>query len=192
VGTGFRKRSCSKKKLERDDDSKKSHHALKRASQTKSRASLKVRRKQMDPGSFDGYAIFTLGCVFVIFYFIRKTPLFLLASTLVTLSFAGLSVGSVAWGRPSQWLIANCGLQLYVFGLLIVRTMLIRSVSLRRLARIAAGQPGAMTEDIAHRLDDLRLLGLTRSVDGKNSLTRLGRAIGGAVAALYTVTRIRV
>jgi NADH-quinone oxidoreductase subunit I len=29
VETGFRKRSCSKKKLERDDDSKKSHHALK-------------------------------------------------------------------------------------------------------------------------------------------------------------------
>jgi hypothetical protein len=28
VGTGFRKTSCSKKKLERDDDSKKSHHAL--------------------------------------------------------------------------------------------------------------------------------------------------------------------
>jgi hypothetical protein len=28
VGTGFRKRSCSNKRLERDDDSKKSHHAL--------------------------------------------------------------------------------------------------------------------------------------------------------------------
>src|SRR5262249_61728635 len=28
VCSGFRKRSCSKKKLERDDDSKKSHHAL--------------------------------------------------------------------------------------------------------------------------------------------------------------------
>jgi hypothetical protein len=145
----------------------------------------------MDLGSFDWYAIFTLGCVFVIFYFIRKTPLFLLASTLVTLSFAALSVGSVAWGRPSQWLVTNCGLQLCVFGLLIVRTMLIRSVSLRRLARIAAGQPGAMTEDIAHRLDDLRRLGLTGSLDGKNSLTRLGRVIGGSVAALYTVTRIR-
>jgi hypothetical protein len=28
VGTGFRKRSCSNNKLERDDDSKKSHPAL--------------------------------------------------------------------------------------------------------------------------------------------------------------------
>jgi hypothetical protein len=28
VGTGFRERSCSNKKLERDDDSKKSHPAL--------------------------------------------------------------------------------------------------------------------------------------------------------------------
>jgi hypothetical protein len=27
-GTGFPKRSCSNKKIERDDDSKKSHHAL--------------------------------------------------------------------------------------------------------------------------------------------------------------------
>src|SRR5271165_397236 len=28
VGTGFRKRSCSNKRLERDEDSKKSHRAL--------------------------------------------------------------------------------------------------------------------------------------------------------------------
>jgi hypothetical protein len=28
VGTGFPKRSCSNKKIERDDDSKKSHHVL--------------------------------------------------------------------------------------------------------------------------------------------------------------------
>jgi hypothetical protein len=28
VGTGFPKRSCSNKKIERDDDSKKSHRAL--------------------------------------------------------------------------------------------------------------------------------------------------------------------
>src|SRR6202043_228821 len=28
VGTGFPRRSCSNKKIERDDDSKKSHHAL--------------------------------------------------------------------------------------------------------------------------------------------------------------------
>jgi hypothetical protein len=28
VGTGFRKRSCSTNNLERDDDSKRSHHAL--------------------------------------------------------------------------------------------------------------------------------------------------------------------
>jgi hypothetical protein len=32
VGTGFRKRSCSSKKLKRDDDSKKSHRALAAAS----------------------------------------------------------------------------------------------------------------------------------------------------------------
>jgi hypothetical protein len=118
--------------------------------------------------------------------------LFLLTSGLVTLSFAAISLKSVDWAHPSQWVVVNCGLLLCVFGLLIVRTMLIRSVSLRRLARIAARQPGAMTEDIAHRLDDLRRLGLTRSLDGKNSLTRLGRAIGGGVAALYAVTRIRV
>jgi hypothetical protein len=30
VGAGFRKRSCSKNKIERDDDSKKSHRALTR------------------------------------------------------------------------------------------------------------------------------------------------------------------
>jgi hypothetical protein len=28
VDTGFRKRSCSNNKIERDDDSKKNHHAL--------------------------------------------------------------------------------------------------------------------------------------------------------------------
>jgi hypothetical protein len=146
----------------------------------------------MDRASFDWYAVFTLGFIFVIFYFIRTKILFLLACALVTLSFAAVTLKSADWARPSQWVVVNCGLQLCVFGLLIVRTMLIRSVSLRRLARIAADQPGAMTEDIAHRLDDLRLLGLTASLDGKNSLTRLGRLIGAGVAALYTVTRIRV
>jgi hypothetical protein len=34
VGTGFPKRSCSNKKIERDDDSKKSHPALGKASNT--------------------------------------------------------------------------------------------------------------------------------------------------------------
>jgi hypothetical protein len=34
VDTGFRKRSCSTNKAERDDDSKKSHHALRRPTTT--------------------------------------------------------------------------------------------------------------------------------------------------------------
>jgi hypothetical protein len=146
----------------------------------------------MDPDSFDWYAILALGCILVIFYFLRTRTSFLLGCALVTMSFAALSLGTVAWERPSQWLVANCGLQLFVFGLLIVRTMLFRSVSLRLLRRIAAGQSGAITEEIAHRLDDLRLFGLAAPVDGKNSLTRFGRVIGTVVAALYTLTRTRL
>lgn len=145
----------------------------------------------MGPDLFDWYAIFALGCIFVMFYFIRAKVSFLLGCALVTMSFAALSLGSVAWGRPSQWLVANCGLQLFVFGLLIVRTMLVRSVSLRLLRQIAENQSGSITEEITHRLNDLRLFGLTTPVDGKNSLTHLGRLIGTVMAALYTLTRTR-
>src|SRR5262245_23249992 len=146
----------------------------------------------MDPVSFDWYAILTLGCILVIFYFIRARTSFLLGCTLDTVSFAALSSAAVAWERPSQWLVTNCGLQLCVFGLLLVRTMLVRSVSLRLLGRIATGQSGSITQEIGHRLNDLRLLGLTMPVDGKNSLTHLGRAIGAVVALLYALTRTRL
>src|ERR1043166_5506129 len=146
----------------------------------------------MDPRVFDWYAILTQACIFIIFYFIRARTLFLLGCILIIVSFAALSLGSVAWERPSQWLVTNCGFQLSAFGLLMVRTMLVRSVSLRLLGRIAAGQSGSITEEVAHRLNDLRRFGLTTRVDGKNSLTRLGRAISTVVAVLYALSRIRL
>jgi hypothetical protein len=44
VGTGFPKRSCSNKKIERDDDSKKSHSALEKRPQRGVRAEAVIHR----------------------------------------------------------------------------------------------------------------------------------------------------
>jgi hypothetical protein len=145
----------------------------------------------MGPASFDLYAILALTCILFIFYFVRTMGPFFTACTLVTLTFAAVSSRSVDWAHPSQWIVLNCGLQLCVFGLLIVRAMLVRSVSLRLLARIATGQSSSMTDDITGRVKDLRRLAVIRSVDGKNTLTHFGRVIGAAIAVLYALIRIR-
>jgi hypothetical protein len=44
VDTGFRKRSCSNNKIERDDDSKKSHHALEALDDAQRRGFISISR----------------------------------------------------------------------------------------------------------------------------------------------------
>jgi hypothetical protein len=84
------------------------------------------------------------------------------------------------------------GLCLAVFGLLIVRVMLTRSVSLHLLRRLQASLNDEFTRDIGSRLDDMRGFGLIRDVEGeKVMLTTFGQFIGSVVAVLYTAFKIK-
>jgi hypothetical protein len=109
---------------------------------------------------------------------------------LIVAACAALTVPLVEWSRPSEWILLIVGLFLCVFGLLIVRVMLIRSVSLHLLSNILAGKEGHMAEDIGGRLGDMRAFGLIRTDEGVSQLTAFGRLISGIVAVFYLLFRI--
>jgi hypothetical protein len=137
------------------------------------------------------YAVGALALVLAIFYFVRKIPAYLALSAVVVVVFALATVGHIEWVQPSEWIVAVAGLLLCVFGLLIVRVMLIRSVSLRLLASIDSGAQETIGEDIGGRLHDMIAFGLIRAVpDGTCDLTPFGRFVGGVVAVFYSVFRI--
>ena len=99
----------------------------------------------------------------------------------------------VTWvgGQPAEAVLLVIGLALYFFGLLIVRVMLHRSVSLRMLAACDGGRAGEESrDDIRARLVDVERYRLAVKRDDRYGLTAFGRLIAGAVAALYRVTSV--
>jgi len=84
------------------------------------------------------------------------------------------------------------GLILYWFGLVIVRIMLTRSVSLHLLADFAQGKHSAtVSEGIAGRLKDAMHFGLVTADQDRYSLTLFGKLIGTIVAISYILLRIK-
>jgi hypothetical protein len=126
----------------------------------------------------------------LVFYFVRRIPAYLaLCSTVV----AAFVVG--AWrvrvpANLSESILLALGLFLCVFGLLIVRVMLIRSVSLRLLRRLETGQEEGFSADVGARLHDMRAFGLIRTTGETSELRPFGRFIAGVVALLYAAFRI--
>jgi hypothetical protein len=139
----------------------------------------------------DWYGIGALALIGLVFYFVRKVPTYVALSGAVALGFAVVTFGSVDWQNPARWIVLELGLLLFIFGLLIVRTMLIRSVSLHLLRRLETGQEGSMGEDIGGRLADMRRVGLIQAAGTGNTLTPFGRLIGGVVALFYALVRIK-
>lgn len=111
---------------------------------------------------------------------------------------AALAVAICAWtsrvasaGAEGQGLLLTVGMGLYGFGLLIVRIMLRRSVSLRFLTAALDGQAhSTMAEDIRTRLNDAAHYRLVRRVGEEYALTFLGRILAGTVAGLYRLARV--
>jgi hypothetical protein len=76
--------------------------------------------------------------------------------------------------------------------LLIVRVMLIRSVSLNMLRGIEGAAADAFGENIETRPDEMRRIGLVaQAASGENRLTGFGRFAAGIVAAAYALFRIK-
>jgi hypothetical protein len=108
-------------------------------------------------------------------------------AVLALVGFAAIRVDAAA----VESILAVAGLGLYCAGLVIVRIMLHRSVSLRMLTALAHGRQEASVEDIRSRLRDLERYGLAVRSGSSYELTALGRAVAGTLAVLYRVTSAR-
>jgi hypothetical protein len=138
----------------------------------------------------DAYGLGALAAIALVFYFVRRIPAYVGLCVAAVVAFAASTFRLVAWDEPSEWIIMTVGLLFSVFGLLIVRVMLIRSVSLRMLGRIDAGTNESMGEDIGGRLGDMRAFRLIRTNGELNELTGFGRFVAGVVAVFYSLFRI--
>ena len=109
------------------------------------------------------------------FYLARRVPSFLASGAAVV---------------APEWSVTTAGLLAVFAGLLIVRLMLMRSVSLRLLGRVDRGASRGFDDDIGIRVREMRVFGLARRTRRGNALTPLGRAVAGVVAPLYRALRI--
>ena len=141
--------------------------------------------------AIDGYGALALLIIAMIFWFIRTIPAYLVAGGITVVVFAVVTLGAMDWASVSNWLVMTSGLMLSVFGLLIVRVMLIRSVSLNLLGSMQGERKESFGEDIGARLGDMRKFGLIQTTGTENSLTGFGRFVGGVVALFYAMFRIK-
>jgi hypothetical protein len=79
------------------------------------------------------------------------------------------------------------GLVASIAGLMFVRFMLIRSVSLQLLARIGDVADGACRHEISERMNDMRTLRLVRVANDRNTLTLAGRFVAEVAASVYYI-----
>lgn len=140
--------------------------------------------------AIDGYGAVALVVLAAVFWFIRTIKAYVAVGGLVVVGFAAVTFGSVDWADASNWLVMTGGLGLCVFGLLIVRVMLIRSVSLNLLGSINGQRKESFGEDIGARLGDMRKFGLITTSGENSSLTGFGRFVAGVVALFYALFRI--
>ena len=120
------------------------------------------------------------------FYLLRS---YLQAFTLLALC---INAAFVVWARvPStEKILYTTGLLLYSFGLIVVRVIAVRSVSLLLLDRLTGGGTEATVDyEIASRIDDTVRFRLTRRSNGKLQLTAVGAFFAFVTRILYFITR---
>jgi hypothetical protein len=139
----------------------------------------------------DWYGLGGIAAISLNFYAVRRIPRYFFACALVILAFTW-ATRSFLLRTPAQWIVMCAGLCLAAFGLLIVRIMLTRSISLDLLRRLRASLDDQFTRDIGSRLYDMRRFGLIRDVEGeKVTLTGFGQFVGSVVTILYIAFRIK-
>jgi hypothetical protein len=108
--------------------------------------------------------------------------------------FVAVTASGADFSRPSEWIVMTLALLASSFGLLIVRVMLIRSISLNLLRNLDRAVESTFTEDLGRRLGDMRKFGLIEAKDeakdAQNALTAFGRLVGGVVGVFYSLLRI--
>lgn len=139
----------------------------------------------------DLYGAVAVALIAVVFYFVRKIPAYIGICAAIVVGFAVVTFPMVDLHSPSDWMVMTVGLGLSSFGLLIVRVMLVRSISLRLLRSMDGTEASTFGDDLSGRLGDMRAFHLIQTVDGgDNVLTPFGRFVGGVVHALYSIFRM--
>jgi hypothetical protein len=140
--------------------------------------------------ALDLSGIVALGFLGLAFWRVRRVPAYLALAALVIGGFA-VATSRSRTAPLVTWVVMTAGLVGCAAGLLIVRVMLVRSVSLHLLGRLDGARTDVFDEDIRGRLHDMRTFHLVRTADGVNTLTAFGRLVGGVVAASHSVLRIQ-
>lgn len=138
----------------------------------------------------DAYGVGALALVVLVFVCVRRVSVYAVLGVAVIGGFVLATSGSAIADTTSTRLVITIGLAAWVFGLLIVRVMLVRSVSLRLLARIDSSSRDVFDAGIRTRIGDMQRFHLVRETAGGNMLTGFGELVGGLVAACYTVLGI--
>ena len=93
--------------------------------------------------------------------------------------------------RPAETAAIGVGLSLYWFGLLILRTMLTRSVSLHLLIALARGSHEVAFDDrIADRVNEAVRYRLVRTDGGRLTLSPAGVGLAKLLRVLYRMARL--
>src|SRR5882672_4310450 len=84
----------------------------------------------------DWYGLGALVLIALVFYFVRKIPMYIALCGVICVGFVATTAPGADFSRPSEWIVMTLGLLSSSFGLLIVRVMLIRSISLNLLRNL--------------------------------------------------------
>jgi hypothetical protein len=144
--------------------------------------------------TLDWYGLGALVLIALVFYFVRKIPMYIALCGVICVGFVAVTASGADFSRPSEWIVMKLALLASSFGLLIVRVMLIRSISLNLLRNLDKAVESTFTEDLGRRLGDMRKFGLIEAKDeakdAQNALTAFGRLVGGVVGVFYSLLRI--
>jgi len=140
--------------------------------------------------SLDAYGVCALALVVLVFVCVRHVSVYAVLGLAVIGGFVLATSRSASADTASTRLVITLGLAAWVFGLLIVRVMLVRSVSLRLLAGIGSSSRDVFDAGIRARIGDMQRFRLVRETAAGHMLTGFGELVGGLVAACYVVLGI--
>jgi hypothetical protein len=140
--------------------------------------------------TLEWYGLGAVALIALVFYFVRKIPIYIALCGAICVGFVAMTAPAADFSRPSGWIVMTAGLLCASFGLLIVRVMLIRSISLNLLRNLDNAAQSTFTEDLGGRLGDMRKFRLIEAKGAESVLTPFGRFVGGVVGVFYSILRI--
>ena len=143
--------------------------------------------------TFNMLGLATFLSITILFFLIRFYPIvFHVVCAILIGGFVHWTGRKLNMDSIGEWTLLTTGLVLYWFGLVIVRVMLTRSVSLRMLSGFDRQEQSVRSEEgIASRLQDATHFGLIVPSEKGYALTFFGRFIASIVAFSYLLLRIR-